>query len=225
MALASPGPHRDRAGVWPVIPYASRTGTRRNLALLRAAGWRLFVSAKGVLRTEGFPYALDNGAWSAFTQGEDFDVEAFEKAFDLLGAGADFVIVPDIVAGGRSSLDLSLSWMDRLAPARKLLIPNQDGLVPADFADLVSERVGIFHGGSTEWKIETMVEWGRWCAERDVYFHVGRVNTGPRFRLAHVAGACSVDGSSASRFAVNIPMLDGLARQDDLFDARRMVRA
>lgn len=70
-----------------MIPYASRTGTRRNLALLRAAGWRLFVSAKGVLRTEGFPYALDNGAWSAFTQGEDFDVEAFEKAFDLLGAG------------------------------------------------------------------------------------------------------------------------------------------
>lgn len=205
-----------------MIPYASRTGTRRNLALLRAAGWRLFVSAKGVLRTEGFPYALDNGAWTAFTKGEPFDVAAFEKAFDLLGAEADFVIVPDIVAGGRASLDLSLSWMDRLGAARLLLIPNQDGLEPEDFEDLVGPRVGIFHGGSTEWKIEQMVKWGRWTAERGVYFHVGRVNTGPRFRLAHVAGANSVDGSSASRFAVNIPMLDGLARQDDLFDCRRL---
>ena len=206
-----------------MTPYASRTGTRRNLALLRAAGWRLFVSARGPLRAEGFPYALDNGAWTAFQRQEPFDVEAFERAFALLGAGADFVIAPDIVAGGHASLDLSLSWLPRMGAARRILIPNQDGLQPADFADLVSDRIGIFHGGSTEWKIGTMTAWGRWCAERGVYFHVGRVNTGPRFRLAHEAGAWSVDGSSASRFAVNIPMLDGLARQPDLFDVRRML--
>lgn len=205
-----------------MIPYASRTGTRRNLALLREAGWRLFVSAKGVLRTEGFPYALDNGAWTAFTRGEPFDVEAFERALDMLGAAADFVIAPDIVAGGRASLDLSVSWLPKLADAQLVLIPNQDGLEPEDFADLVGPRVGVFHGGSTEWKVSQMVKWGRWCAERGVYFHVGRVNTAVRFRLAHVAGAWSVDGSSASRFAVTIPGLDALARQDDLFDARRM---
>lgn len=208
-----------------MIPYASRTGTRRNLALLRAAGWRLFVSAKGVLRTEGFPYALDNGAWTAFTQGQEFDVLAFEKAYALLGRDADFVIAPDIVAGGFPSLDLSKLWLPRLHEARLVLIPNQDGLEPEDFSDLVGPRVGVFHGGSTSWKISEMKKWGQWCAERDVYFHVGRVNTGPRFRLAHVAGACSVDGSSASRFAVNIPMLDGLARQNDLFDARRLAGA
>lgn len=205
-----------------MIPYASRTGTRRNLRLLREAGWRLFVSAKGVLRTEGFPYALDNGAWSAFTQGEDFDVAAFEKAYELLGRGADFVIAPDIVAGGFASLDLSKRWLPALDDARMVLVPNQDGLDPEDFADVVGPRVGVFHGGSTEWKLENMEKWGRWCAERGVYFHVGRVNTGPRFRLAHLAGANSVDGSSASRFAVNIPMLDSLARQDDLFDCRRL---
>jgi hypothetical protein len=38
--------------------YASRTGTRRNLAALRAAGWRLLVSATGVHRHEGFCYML-----------------------------------------------------------------------------------------------------------------------------------------------------------------------
>ena len=181
-----------------MIPYASRTGTRRNLALLREAGWRLFVSAKGVLRTEGFPYALDNGAWTAFTRGEPFDVEAFLRAFEKLGAGADFVIAPDIVAGGRASLDLSLDWLPRLDAARLVLVPNQDGLEPEDFSDLVGPRVGVFHGGSTEWKLANMVKWGRWCAERGVYFHVGRVNTAVRYRLAHVSGACSVDGSRAS---------------------------
>src|SRR3546814_4879783 len=53
-------------GFRTVIAYASRTGTRRNLDALRDAGWRLMVSARGVLRTEGFPYELDNGAWTSF---------------------------------------------------------------------------------------------------------------------------------------------------------------
>lgn len=49
--------------------YASRTGTKRNLAALRAAGWGLFVSTAGVHRNEGFRFMIDNGAWSAFTKG------------------------------------------------------------------------------------------------------------------------------------------------------------
>lgn len=47
----------------PMVGYASRTGNKRNLAALRNANWRLLVSAKGELRTEGMRYALDNGAW------------------------------------------------------------------------------------------------------------------------------------------------------------------
>jgi hypothetical protein len=66
-----------------MIGYASRTGTRRNLAALRAAGWRLLLSPTGVLRTEGFRYALDNGAWTAHQQGTEFD----ELAAAGLGRG------------------------------------------------------------------------------------------------------------------------------------------
>ncbi len=90
-----------------MIPYASRTGTRRNLAALRAAGWRLLVSAKGALLHEGFRYALDNGAWSAYQAKEPFDEAAFLRAIDRLGAGADWIVIPDIVAGGLRSLDYS----------------------------------------------------------------------------------------------------------------------
>ena len=57
--------------------YASRTGTRRALDLFRSWGWRILVSARGVVRTEGFAYALDNGAWTAHAKGEPFDDAAF----------------------------------------------------------------------------------------------------------------------------------------------------
>jgi hypothetical protein len=72
-------------------------------------------------------------------------------------------------------------------------------------------------GGSTEWKLANMVEWGQFCAERGIYYHVGRVNTQKRFRLAHIAGADSVDGSSASRYAVTLPALDFAGRQWDMW--------
>lgn len=96
------------------MAYASRTGTRRNLAALRQAGWRLMVSAKGVLRSEGFPYCLDNGAWWSFANGQPFDEAAFLRAYGALARGADFVVLPDIVAGGLRSLEFSLNWRVRL---------------------------------------------------------------------------------------------------------------
>lgn len=83
-----------------MIAYASRTGTRRNLDALRRAGWRLMVSARGALRTEGFRYALDNGAWTSFQLGEAFDEAAFERAVARLGTDADWIVVRDIVMGG-----------------------------------------------------------------------------------------------------------------------------
>jgi len=71
-----------------MIAYASRTGTRRNLDALRRAGWRLMISARGALRTEGFRYALDNGAWTSSQRGEPFNEAAFERALSRLGANS-----------------------------------------------------------------------------------------------------------------------------------------
>jgi hypothetical protein len=201
-----------------MICYASRTGTRRNLAALKEAGWRILVSRAGPWRAEGFRYCIDNGAWSDFQAGRDFDADAFERLIDKMGAGADWIVLPDIVAGGRASLDLSMRWMNRtLSVCPLVLIAVQDGMEAADLAPFVGPSVGIFLGGSTEWKLARMRDWGEFCAERGVYYHVARVNTAKRFRMAHAAGADSIDGSSASRFAVTLPMLDAAARQADLF--------
>jgi hypothetical protein len=192
------------------MAYASRTGTRRNLAALRAAGWRLLVSARGVLRHEGFPYALDNGTWTAFQRGEPFDVPAFEKAVALLGNGADWIVIPDKVGDRDASIAMAREWLPRLRGIAPLLFAVQDGMTEAD----LPEGCGVFLGGSTEWKLATMRSWGEVCARRGLYYHVARVNTQGRIARAKEAGAYSIDGSSASRFAESLPRLQRALAQE-----------
>lgn len=199
-----------------MIPYASRTGTRRNLAALREADWRLLVSARGVLRTEGFRYALDNGAWTAYQRGEPFDRDAFERALELLGADADWIVVPDVVMDARATLEAAEEWLPRLS-GYPLLLAVQDGMDVADVAPLISSRVGIFLGGSTPWKLRTMRTWGEVARTRGAHFHVGRVNTARRIAMCQEAGAHSFDGSSASRYAKSLPRLDRAVRQGSIF--------
>lgn len=197
-----------------MIAYASRTGTRRNLDALREAGWRLLVSAAGVLRTEGFAYCLDNGAWSAFTQGRPFDERAFTVALAKLGAGADFTVIPDMVAGGLASLEFSLRWMRAvLDESPRGMLAVQDGMTPADVSGFLGPRVGLFVGGSTAWKLKTMHQWCELGQRHGAWVHVGRVNSARRIHLCSTLGATSFDGTSATRFAVNLPRLENARRQ------------
>lgn len=201
-----------------IVGYASRTGTKRNLAALQGADWRLLVSAKGALRTEGMRYALDNGAWSAFVQQEPFDEDAFLVAVDRLGEGADWIVLPDIVAGGFVSLDYSLRWKERLrGMPTKLLFAVQNGMQIDDVASLLSPAVGIFMGGTTEWKEATAQARGSLARRRNCHLHVGRVNSARRIRICAAAGANSFDGSGVSRYAEALPRLDRATRQADLF--------
>jgi hypothetical protein len=204
----------------PLVGYASRTGTRRNLAALDDADWRLLVSAKGQLRTEGMRYALDNGAWTAFQQQQPFDEKAYLIAVEKLGLDADWIVLPDIVEGGLASLDYSLRWKERLrGMPTKLLIAVQDGMQISDVASLLCPAVGIFVGGTTEWKEATAQAWGSLARRRNCHLHVGRVNSARRIRICAAAGANSFDGSGVSRYAEALPRLDRATRQADLFAA------
>jgi hypothetical protein len=177
------------------------------------------VSAKGSLRTEGFDrYCLDNGAWWAFKSGSSFDGDAFLKAYEMLGEKADFVVLPDIVGGGMRSLEFSLDWLDRLgqSPSFKLLAV-QDGMPIDVIRPMVGPALGIFVGGTTEWKESMIIPLGMVARERSCWLHVGRVNTARRIHLCAAAGATSFDGSSVSRFVATLPGLDRARRQADLF--------
>lgn len=208
-----------------MIGYASRTGTKRNLAALREARWRLVVSARGVLRTEGFPYGLDNGAWTAFQRGEPFDVAAFERAVKLLGADADWIVLPDIVMGGVASLEMSFAWLRKLRRRKGLaqatfLLAVQNGMdepaIRRRIARRLGPKLGIFVGGDTAWKLGTMGLWAKVSHERGAICHVGRVNTAKRIRACEAAGVDSFDGSSASRFEVTLRPLELARQQTDI---------
>jgi hypothetical protein len=202
-----------------MIAYASRTGTRSTLAALRDAGWRLLVSAAGELRTEGFRYALDNGAWSAHQQRRAFDEVAFATALAKLGRDADFVVMPDIVAGGEASLELSFRWMRRVLDAAQVgLIAVQDGHEAWQLDELLGPRVGLFVGGTTRWKIDTIPRWAAVARARGAVCHVGRVNTRRRIALCGDAGATSFDGTSVTLFPSTLGRL-----QQATVAARRQV--
>lgn len=197
-----------------MIGYASRTGTRRNLAALRGAGWRLLISATGVHRDEGFRFAIDNGAWTAHQQRRPFDTDAFLRLLASHGARADWVVVPDIVQGGRASLALSLAWLPivlDMAPVALLAV--QDGMTDDDVGHLLGPRVGLFVGGSTEFKLSTMAAWAALGRSAAAWVHVGRVNTARRIHQCGLAGVQSFDGTSASRFSCTLPKLENARRQ------------
>jgi hypothetical protein len=198
-----------------VIAYASRTGTRRNLEALRRAGWRLLVSATGPWRTEGFSYAIDNGAWTAFQNKTMFDEGLFTGIVDKLGSGSDWIVVPDIVAGGIASLEFSLKWIGRLRGVSKLLIAVQDGMTPEDVEPHLADDIGIFIGGGNTFK-EDAIRWGDLAQRRGAYLHMGRVNTQRRIKIAEIAGCDSFDGTSASRYVKTLGMLDAYRRQQGI---------
>ena len=195
-----------------LIAYASRTGTRRNLDALRGAGWRLLVAAAGVQRTEGFEHVgLDNSAWSMRETG-DYPPplkRLFIKLVTTLGPNADWAVPPDIVAGGKRSLELSMRWLSWvLDHCPRALIAVQDGMVADDVAPNLCRRIGIFVGGSTPWKLETMAMWADLARCHGAWCHVARVNSVKRIKKCALAGATSFDGSSVSRYAVTLPELN-----------------
>lgn len=75
---------------------------------------------------------------------------------------------------------------------------------------------------NSQWKLATMAAWGQFCVDRGVHYHVARVNTARRVRMAHAAGATSIDGSSGSRFAVSVRALALALRQRDLLRPVRL---
>jgi hypothetical protein len=206
------------------MPYASRTGTRKNLDALRAAKWGLLISATGVQRDEGFSrICLDNGAWTSYQQGTPWRADLFRKLIDKYGERADFIIAPDIVAGGLKSLQFSLSWIKRLQAINpRVLIPVQDGMDPHHLSEYLDSEIGIFVGGTTEFKYSKLGAWGELAKQKKAWMHVGRVNSIRAMKRCAGAHAHSFDGSGPSRFYKHLAVMQGgltkINAQPDLFD-------
>lgn len=138
------------------------------------------------------PFALDNGAYTDFIKGREFNESRFLEMCDRAAEvewPALWVVVPDAVANRDLTLELWEVWAPRLKHyGWPLAFAVQDGMSKDD---VPSDARVIFVGGSTEWKLETLT---MWCSSFE-RVHVARVNTRKRLKLCYDAGAESIDGT------------------------------
>ena len=162
------------AGRWP-----GRIGW-----ILSPGGWKTPVNF--------IPYAIDNGAFPAWTKKEAFNESAFyAHCRKVVGRTHKpiWIAVPDVVANREATLE---SWhlhyprVSEICP--RLAFVVQDGMSPADVPDNADV---VFVGGTTEWKWDSLRMW----TENFPRVHVGRVNTDRMLWMAHDCGAESCDGT------------------------------
>ena len=177
---------------------ASNTGVRTGYLAGRFPGkmGHLFSPGDQKGPLEFMRYALDNGAYSAFTSKKEWDEAAWIRLLDwakISGQAPLWALVPDVVGNRVATL---ANWERYRATAARynwpLAFAVQDGMEPID---VPASADVIFVGGSTEWKWRTV---GLWCATFP-RVHVGRVNSYKRLWQCHDLGAESCDGTGWMR--------------------------
>lgn len=142
------------------------------------------------------PYALDNGAFPAFTKGKAWDSGGFLRLLDRAAAAQQaplWVAVPDVVADRRATLSAWELWAPRVRGyGWPLAFVVQDGMKPAD---VPADADVVFVGGTTTWKRRTVP---MWCREF-TRVHVGRINTERWLWYCDHHGAESCDGTGWMR--------------------------
>lgn len=163
------------------------------LDLCRAHGLREMTNrGEGLPRRR--PFALDNGAFKDQGSGLPFDGEAFLRHVEQVAPlSPDFIVLPDIVAGGLASLELSLSWVLRLRGAAPLYLPLQDGMAEADILPHLATVDGLFVGGGDAWKLSTGAALCAFGRAHGKPVHIGRAGTKKKVAWALRSGATSLD--------------------------------
>lgn len=140
-------------------------------------------------------WAYDNGAFEDWKQGRPFDAQAFDADMARILALASrdapsWVVLPDIVAGGKASLERSLAHLGTLWGAVPCYLAVQEGFGPEDVADRDAERLGgVFIGGATwAWKARAIRLWGPWARRHGLLVHVGRAGSVKRLRHCRESG-------------------------------------
>jgi hypothetical protein len=175
-------------------------GQARGRKLIREL-WSLGIgecTARGELPPARHPWFYDNGAFGDWKRKQPFQAEAFLRDIDAIYRSIDrpdFIVLPDIVAGGVASLECSSRWVPRLRGLAPLYLAVQDGMTPKDVAPLFPDVAGLFVGGTVRWKVATGGTWVRLAHANDRRGHVGRCGSAKRIRWARGIDADSVDSS------------------------------
>ena len=144
-------------------------------------------------------WALDNGAFSSWLHNKPFDERGFEESLIKVERSKirpDFIVCPDIVAGGMDSLFFSLKWVHRIPAGIPAYLAVQDGMTPQIIDKYMFYFDGLFVGGSLDWKLKTGKIWVDFAHSNRMKCHIGRVGTFKRIVWALNIGADSIDSST-----------------------------
>jgi hypothetical protein len=153
---------------------------------------------------------FDNGAFSDWKKNKSFDYEKFTKKLLHIEADArfgitpdpDFVVIPDRVAKGNSSLDYSVAWMPYLNnafPYFNYYLAVQDDMSLEYVEKLIKQRMfdGLFVGGTKEWKYKYGSDWVKLAHKYGLPIHCGGIGTRKNILWAKMVGFDSVDSGVA----------------------------
>lgn len=180
-----------------MIIYLSIVGSKKVREFQKKWGCGWCLTPDNNRENEG-PYFLDNGAFAAYKNTQQYDPERFYKLLQRF-PDYDFAVVPDIVCGGLTSLKWSLSFMETSLFKGPAYLAVQDGMKASDVIPFLDKFQGIFVGGSIPWKMQTMRMWSDYAHLYKLKCHVGRIGTYEGFIQAHFAGVDSVDTTTPSR--------------------------
>jgi hypothetical protein len=157
---------------------------------------QLVTPLTGFLRQkEHDEFAIDNGAFAGFRQDKFLGILAREREVKHL---CRFVVVPDVVADARRTLEVFDHWKYSLT-GWPLAFAAQDGIenLPIPWKHITA----VFIGGTTEFKVGDKAKAVIRAAQAmGKYVHVGRVNTPGRFEYFDSLGVDSIDGTGLSRY-------------------------
>lgn len=196
------------SGVIRMKVYCGATGSKKKLDYMWKNNYGLMLNPSIWKYGRNVPWkywALDNGAYKAYTDNTKFDSQKFLKTiYQKLPKAKvipDFIVVPDKVGAGLESLQFSLAWHSKLKYMEEYnwYLAVQDNMQISDVENLVSNFDGIFVGGSVKWKVSTGESWVNLAHRYNRPCHIGRVGVFKRIMWAKRIGADSIDSTNFVR--------------------------
>lgn len=185
-----------------MIFITGETRAHEFVKIIQENGWGRMVTTRRIKPYPGEPYAIDNGAYSCFTNKKPWkeaDFLKLVKVVEGIGPGPYMAITPDIVAGGLKSLQMSNEWIERpeLQNNFPWYLAVQNGMRHEWIEDAITKYpyAGIFVGGDNRFKRNTSTEWIALGHKYGLKVHIGRVGTPRKIRWANDIGADSCDSS------------------------------
>jgi len=195
------------------IYFACPTGKRRDSIVKKYGnkfGACLTRDVFNNITAKKMPWFFDNGAFSDWKKERDFDFHKFTTKLLHIEADArfgitpdpDFVVVPDKVTMGNSSLRYSEAWMPYLNenfPYFKYYLAIQDDMCIKNVEEKIKQRMfdGLFLGGTKPWKYKEGYLWVKLAHKYGLPIHCGGIGTRKNILWAKHTGFDSIDSGVA----------------------------